>query len=695
MENGSPIVGFEKEMASFRGWLANADARMELFAISGIAGIGKTTLLMEIAREADDAGALTLWMDGNHELSTSLAFLTGMEMTLASEYGAIRPPETPLFDFIVGELSRRRCVLLLDNAESIERIEGWLLSSFLPKLSPSQLLIAAASRNGLPLKWMTNPYLCARTRAFRLEPLTRREVQAYLRQSGLDEEKQARIASEAEGHPLLLALTVDWMRTGLGDTRIRIPSLMTAELLREAATTRLQHALTAMSLLPSADLSLLNRLLDDPLEPPDAHELGRLSFVQTDFHGWALHPLAARMLREDYATTFPESFLRLRDQVFRLLAERFRESGKRYQMRIAGHILELYREYLPSTNEYAVFSTPVRTGSQQPYGQGDMPELQRLLASSVADNNWQTELADSGDYAALLDDIARVSPEGICVIRDEAGEPIAFCAGMMLHGGAIPLLNQYFPNLESVLGKEEEAAFKLSPEEGDTILMVLAAVDSSRRFYSPEELGGVLMLQWLIRMTEGLRGIMVSADQRLNGLLAMLGFRNTGTVGDTARWEIDFRHASFEHWVHDVILQTGGSNAEQANESGSPMPLVEADVKLILRHLYEGGEALEPFVGTARAGGFRSLTELREKALSLLSTDPPVQPLTDADQRILRGLYISGDKNKNELAEELHMSRTTLYRHSRAAISRFAYAMNRTQGSSGPVGIHMPCKRTA
>ncbi|WP_309119972.1 bacterio-opsin activator [Paenibacillus sp.] len=679
--NRAPVIGFAEEMASFEEWMTDPAAETTVFSISGIGGIGKTTLLMEMARGAGRVSAMTLWLDGSGETSTSGAFLTGLETTLESEYGRARPADMPLLSFIVAELSRQRTVLLLDNGERIDRLEGWLLSSFLPKLASAQVLLAAASRNGLPLTWRTNPHWGPRVRSFPLQPFSRREVQSYLRHSGLAEEVQAEIARKSEGHPLLLALTVEWMRSN-GEAAPRgIPSIVTADLLREATAPSLHRVLTVMSLLPPADPQTLNRMLDASLDVADVHALGRLSFVLTTPQGWALHPLVARLLRDDYAAAFPEAFRQLRRKALALLEERFHAVDKKSQMRIAGHVLELYREFLPSANAYAAFTSKVDVGEQRPYEPEDLPALQRLLAASLEENNWQSELALAGQYAALLEDIACHSPEGICVVRDEEGRPLAFSAGILLHAATMPLLERYTPEYSVLLGEEAESLRALPPEAADTMFVALAAVDSSRSVYQPEEIGGVLMLQWFIMMTGGWRGVMVSADPQLNELLTVFGFHDRGRIGDMTKWEIDFRHIRFDDWVKTVIRHTaadGGGEARPAAGAvcgtGERANISSTDAKLILQRLYDEGGALDPYVGDGRP--YRSKDELREKVRALLTEERPQHPLSPLDQRMLRESYLTKARNKNELADDFHMSRTTFYRHSQSALLRLAQALN-------------------
>lgn len=153
-------------------------------------------------------------------------------MSLATEYGRTRAPESALLPYIVNELQLQRTVLFIDNGEEIEKLEGWLFSRFLPELKSARVLIVCASRNGLPLKWQTNPEWKSRMKRFSLRLFTREEVYDYLGGSGLSAEWQRAIAEKTEGHPLSLALTVDMLLSESveqWDVWREVPAVLSAE----------------------------------------------------------------------------------------------------------------------------------------------------------------------------------------------------------------------------------------------------------------------------------------------------------------------------------------------------------------------------------------------------------------------------------------------------------------------------------
>lgn len=680
------VIGFSREMNSLEQWLADPGRELRLFSVSGIGGIGKTTLLTEMFHKAKQASLLTVWLDGQSELTTSGVFLSSLEMSLQSEYGRFRDPEVPLLPYLIAELSKQRSVLVMDNCERLDLIESWLLSSFLPRLKDAGALLVIASRNGLPLKWRTNPLWAGRIQTFPLKLFSREEIHEYLQDSDLEEAVQKEIAQKTEGLPLLLATIVDWRRSREGDVR-EIPSMLSAEFLKEAASPSLYQALTVLSLLPAADQPAINLLLDEPLSASGYFELGKLSFIRSTPYGLALHHVVARLLREEHARRNPSQFQQLRLDVFKLLAEQFRLADKRRQMQIAAHVLELYREFLPAAHAYADFSSTLKPQEHSPYRAEDLPHLQRFLAWSISHSDWQSELVDPQKYHELLETIAAKHPEGVFVVRDPGGVPLAFCAGFWLHAGTMPLMERCAPRLLSILGEEAPALRRLPAEAADTICVLLAAVNSRHPLYGPEELGALLMRQWLIFMTRGFKGINITADPHLSSLFSLLGFKETGRIkpegpaetGELTRWELDFRQAAFEEWVQNVIRQTGpADNAPnvplpEAGQSAS-VAIDGRAVKQMLEHLYDT-EQLEriPAVRALRLPAAAA----QKYALDLLTAEPPAYPLTKTEQQILMASYLQKEWNKNELAARFHMSRATFYRHSRTALEHFALALTR------------------
>ncbi|UQZ81047.1 hypothetical protein SK3146_00203 [Paenibacillus konkukensis] len=330
-----------------------------------------------------------------------------------------------------------------------------------------------------------------------------------------------------------------------------------------------------------------------------------------------------------------------------------------------------------------------------PYRPEDLPYLHRFLADSLARADWQSELVRSAECHAVLDEIARHSPEGICIVRSDSGTPLGFCAGLRLHALSAPLLERYAPSFFPLLGEEGPVYRDVSPEAADTLCVLLAAVDVDQSLYSPEELGALLMQQWLIHMTGGWRGIIVTADPQMSALLPILGFQakneNLLRQADSAanemtRWELDFRHITFDEWVQLIIRQTGpagtiGGHGEEGPRFGRGMEIkIDAsEAKQILQQLFQVEELEQLHV-------IRQLhipgAAVRACVQAVLTAENPPLPLTQLEQRILRESFLHKALNKNQLAEAFHMSRTTFYRQTLQAVSHLAHVLTQLLASS-------------
>lgn len=671
------IVGCEREMQALTDWLKNPGDGAQVFAVSGIGGIGKTTLLTNMAVEARLSAVRVLWVDGQICLHTPKDLLAYLEMSLETEYGRTRTADETLFGHVAAELCRERTVVLLDNCEALERIESWLLAQLLPRLRNAPLLLVMASRTGLPLHWYTDQMWSPRIRSFPLELFTREQVYAYLQDSGLPEQVQQDIARKSEGHPLLLALTTDLMRREGADQAERagqLPGILSAELLREAADPFMYDALELLSLFPAADQTMLNRLLKRPLNAAEYTALGRLSCVRVVPGGLALHQVVSRMLREEYKQRHPGEYSNMRRLALKLLIGQYPAADRLRQMQYAAHALELYREQLPAAHRYVDFSGIHGQEQRQSFQPEDLPYLHRFLAVSLSRSDWQSELVKAGTHHRLLDDIAAYSPMSILVTRDAEGIPLAFSAGLWLHEGTMPLLERYAPFYLDVLGQEAGHLRTLSPEAADTMCLLLAAVNVEQSYYRPEELGAALFQSWMIETTNGLRAIIATEDQQLHMLLPLSGFQAIEPqqlerhLPGMIVWELDLRQASFEVWVERVIQQ---SFPQEKPEAAFP-PLPWEEVRSLLQHLYDDGHLLaQPALAAAGMNG----AEIRELLQGLLSAEQPPSPLTELEQQILRESYLRKNYGKAQLADAFHMSRTTFYRHTRQALEHLGYVL--------------------
>jgi predicted ATPase len=107
------LIGREQETRRVRDWLAQPDIR--LVSITGPGGVGKTSLALQVAREAADAfpgGASFISLAAIHD---STLFIP----TIAQALGVPERPEQLPFDGLKDYLRNRKSLLLLDNFEQL------------------------------------------------------------------------------------------------------------------------------------------------------------------------------------------------------------------------------------------------------------------------------------------------------------------------------------------------------------------------------------------------------------------------------------------------------------------------------------------------------------------------------------------------------------------------------------------------
>jgi tetratricopeptide (TPR) repeat protein/DNA-binding PadR family transcriptional regulator len=225
------FVGRQEEWKAVRDWMRTE--RPRAMYVEGMAGIGKTTLLLKAAETArPDTGVFYFrfrrWSDLRHlllELGTFLAMngRTGLSAMLGPESGEIGPVDRGAAIFqIRRDLQGLRCLLILDDLHDSAPEPRDFLSVLLETAAASEARVLAAGRERVP------PFdaRAARTgtvRLLRLSGLDEDGVRALLsarRSAALDPGEAERARVSTAGNPLLIELLTDPAGlTGQGDVR--------------------------------------------------------------------------------------------------------------------------------------------------------------------------------------------------------------------------------------------------------------------------------------------------------------------------------------------------------------------------------------------------------------------------------------------------------------------------------------------
>lgn len=182
-------ISRDAELAHFREWVAGSSA--EFLNVYGPPGIGKTAFLRACAREAAVLGhpVRSFGIGSTREDMGALIGLARHELADVTQTQTASP------------------VLMFDNLDRLSAVEAEpLFREFFPQLD-SSVRVALASRGSLMAVWTPYAPWTQLVCPLRLRGLSRAQVDAYLRQCGLDDEYLARTIFEAAGgHPMALSM---------------------------------------------------------------------------------------------------------------------------------------------------------------------------------------------------------------------------------------------------------------------------------------------------------------------------------------------------------------------------------------------------------------------------------------------------------------------------------------------------------
>jgi predicted ATPase len=211
----TPLIGREEEMESLSGLLANPNVR--LVTITGLGGIGKTRLALEIA-----------WQQTKGQFSDGVTFVQMAEL-LSTELmvpAIAQALHLPLSDSnkklarqqLLDYLKAKNAMLVLDNCEHL--LDGMAIVAEIISAAP-QVQILATSRDRLrllaehlfPLQGL--PYEETHTShpAAQLVQSTAQRINPHFKISDLNAPSVNKICRMVDGMPLALELAASWLDT--------------------------------------------------------------------------------------------------------------------------------------------------------------------------------------------------------------------------------------------------------------------------------------------------------------------------------------------------------------------------------------------------------------------------------------------------------------------------------------------------
>src|SRR5574341_438221 len=174
------FVGREAERAVFQSALFAETLPFYVLQIFGPGGVGKTTLLQEMAALCRQHEIVPVSLDARNVDPSPPAFILALQ--LAMSLG----PETAPLDALAAQPVRS--VIFIDTYEKLNPLDGWLREVFLPQL-PEKVLLVIAGREPLSPGWRTDPGWNALVRMLPLRNLNPEESRAYLNERHVSPEQ--------------------------------------------------------------------------------------------------------------------------------------------------------------------------------------------------------------------------------------------------------------------------------------------------------------------------------------------------------------------------------------------------------------------------------------------------------------------------------------------------------------------------
>jgi hypothetical protein len=331
-EHAARLVGRDRERAQLAALLD--DGAPPVAIVHGLPGVGKSALLRAFAVDARERGARVLWLDGAAMEPTPHGFLEAFGVAAAVKVADV----TEVAEVLAAAAP---AIVVLDAAERLRLIDGWLRLVLLPTLRVGATVVLAM--RDLPGVWRQD--LGPLLRTLPLGNLAAADAAEVLRRAGLDGPVAAAAQRLAHGHPLSLTLAIAALA--------QEPTLPPAEaalrpVISELAAIYLdrldgptQRLLQAASVVRRVTVPLLAAMLpDEPAETSFAR-LRHLSFVRLDGDGLDLDDTVREVIRTLLHAADPAAEIAYRRRAWQELRRELRDDEAQRRWRPTADLLYL------------------------------------------------------------------------------------------------------------------------------------------------------------------------------------------------------------------------------------------------------------------------------------------------------------------------------------------------------------------
>ena len=414
---GRRFVGRTAELALFRTALDAAEPPYVVLHVHGPGGIGKTTLIQQFARLAQEAGRTVLRLDMRDVEPAPDVFRALLSQAMNAE---------PCSAQDLAARWPRDGVLMVDTYEAASALDAWLREIFIPRL-PARALVVIAGRKPPATIWSTDVEWAPLTRIVALRNLQPEESRTYLAMRGVTAPRQREILAGTYGHPLALSLAADAVTRDGGGAAFDLahePDLVRTLLQKfvdQPPSPQHRLALYACASVPVLTESLLAAALDGGDTHAIFEWLASLSFIETGALGLFPHDLAREVLYADSRWRSPDQRRTLNARLLAHLYERFQRSQGVDQQRIWFEIIYVQR-YNPDMRPYYAWSS-FTTAYAEPARPGDAAAILEM-----------TRRHEGNASAAIADYWLHRQPNAFLAFRDLAGDLLGYAAMLRLEG---------------------------------------------------------------------------------------------------------------------------------------------------------------------------------------------------------------------------------------------------------------------
>jgi hypothetical protein len=412
------FVGRVAELELVRQAMLADEPPFAVLHVYGPGGVGKTMLLGEFARVADESGRRVILLDGRNLAPSPAGFLLALGAAL--DLGEDASPLDAL-------AQQPHSLLLIDTYEALAPLDAWLRETLLPQL-PTRTLVAIAGRARPSPAWQTTPGWEDLVRVMSLRNLRPEESRAYLAARGVPDRRHPEALAFTHGHPLALSLVADVLIHG--DDLAAFDPAREPDVVRLLLERFVQHvpsplhrrALEACAHMRVTTEPFLTAALE--LEAEETADLFAwlrgLSFVEQGQQGLFPHDLVRDVLDSDLRWRNPEEYRRLHHRVRGAIVRQLQEAQGMAQQRAFFDLLYLHRTspFMKPFQDWASLGAA--------YAEPATPDDDAAILEMVRCHEGEAS-------ARIARHWLRAQPAAFTVFRSTGRELIGFIAALALH----------------------------------------------------------------------------------------------------------------------------------------------------------------------------------------------------------------------------------------------------------------------